>query len=52
MLLISFISSIVYPSSSLNKQLSLLSENLLKKNIVLIILYLSKFLINGFEIIT
>ncbi|HFV9468676.1 TPA: hypothetical protein ACIAL2_004887, partial [Salmonella enterica subsp. enterica serovar Birkenhead] len=30
----SFISSIAYASSSLNKQLSLLSENLLKEKII------------------
>ncbi|ACF91632.1 hypothetical protein SeSB_A1354 [Salmonella enterica subsp. enterica serovar Schwarzengrund str. SL480] len=34
MLLTSFISSIAYASSSLNKQLSLLSENLLKEKII------------------
>ncbi|ECH1487552.1 hypothetical protein GPM47_002368 [Salmonella enterica] len=34
LLLISFISSIVHTSSSLNKQLSLLSENLLKGKII------------------
>ncbi|EEJ5073237.1 hypothetical protein CH043_001638 [Salmonella enterica subsp. enterica serovar Adelaide] len=32
--MISFISSIVHTSSSLNKQLSLLSENLLKEKII------------------
>ncbi|EDV3055268.1 hypothetical protein DR42_001035 [Salmonella enterica subsp. enterica] len=36
----SFISSIVHASSSLNKQLSLLSENLLKEKIISIDIFL------------